>query len=374
MKIGIDLHTVNNLFQGSRTYVYNLTRALLNIDKSNEYYLYLPPDTEEKTAGVFQQENVNCKVIRPSSRSIRLTIAFPARLAMDKIDIFHCQYMGPLLSPCPYVETIHDIIHETHPQFYPMKLKRLMKFFYPLSARKASRILTGSEYTKEQIRKLYKVPEERIDVTPYGASSEFRMVDDTREASRIAGRYGIEGPYILFVGRIEPRKNIFGLIRAYHLAKSRYNIAHKLVIVGMKDPLFEDFHRQVVHEERNDKDVLIVGGIEQEHLPYIYNGADLFVYPSFAEGFGLPVLEAMACGVPVLTSNTASLPEVAGDAGMMIDPGNDEQLATAIRRILGDSTLRSTMRENGLKRAKLFSWHQTAERVLQIYREVYEGR
>ena len=367
MRIGIDLHTLTDFMQGSRTYVYNLTRSLVEIDRENEYYLYFPRNLIMKGEAGFQQENVQYRVISPSKRSIRLTISFPVKLAMHRVDLFLCQYMGPLFARCPYIVTIHDIIHERYPEFYPRNLRILMKLFYPLSARRAERIFTGSEYSKKEIKDIFKIPEERIIVIPYAASKDFRVIEDLDKIAEIKDRYGIKRKYILFVGRLEPRKNIKGLIKAYSLLKNRYNISQQLVIVGMRDALFSDVD---IFLNGMEPDIIFTGGVAQEDLPYLYNGADLFAYPSFAEGFGLPVLEAMACGVPTVTSRTSSLPEVVGDAGVMINPWDKEDIAYGIHKVLSEPALHRIMKERGLERSRLFTWRATAERVLQVYREI----
>jgi glycosyltransferase involved in cell wall biosynthesis len=369
IRIGLDLHTLHSLMQGSRTYIYNLTKALLEIDRSSEYYLYLPHgiDADSVPGG----KNACSRSIWPDIRSIRLTVGFPARLAADHVDVFHCQYMAPLFSPCPYVVTIHDIIHEIHPEFYPGNLARMMKLLYPLSARRSAQVITGSDYSKGLINRIYRVPLERIAVTPYAVSDEFKPEPDAGRCEQTAAKYGIHGRYILFVGRIEPRKNIIGLLDAYDLVRERHGSDHKLVVVGMMDPLFKDFH-EAIQSRKADKNVIFAGGVSQEDLPCVYSGADLFVYPSFAEGFGLPVLEAMACGVPVITSESGSLPEVVGDAGILLAPGDTSRLAETILDVLNDPDLRTDMTQKGLKQAARFSWRRTAEQTLDVYRKILE--
>jgi glycosyltransferase involved in cell wall biosynthesis len=366
MRIGLDLHTMTQLMQGSRTYIHNLIKSILELDSKNDFYLYFSNLESVATDPIIKQRNVHPRTIVPSSRLIRLPISFPLKLTADKIDAFHCQYMAPPLCPCPYLVSLHDIIHETHPQFYPPGLRFLMHHFYPISARRAAKVLTISQYSKSQITKIYKIPEEKIVVTYVGVSSAFCLIADIEKIQRVADKYGISGSYILFVGRIEPRKNLRTLIDAYHLLKRSYKIGHQLVIAGMKDPLFKDFHNSISAKGARDS-VVFTGGVAENDLPYIYNGADLFVYPSFAEGFGLPVLEAMACGVPVITSNVTSLPEAVGDAGVMVPPENSEILADAMYRVLMDPGLQENMKQKGLRRAQLFSWRKTAEKVLEVY-------
>lgn len=369
MRIGIDLHTMTHLMQGSRTYIYNLIRSLLEVDRSNEYVFYFPSPASLHANSLLRRSNTQLKTIAPASRYIRLPLSFPLKLAADKIDLFHCQYMAPPICPCPYVISLHDIIHETHPQFYPPRLRFFMHHLYPLSARRAAKVLTISQFSKSQIAKVYRIPEERIVVTYVGVSSEFHPVENREAIDRVCEKYGVNDRYILFVGRIEPRKNIGTLIDAYHRLKSDYNVAQKLVIVGMKDPLFADFYNCMLAKADNES-VIFTGGVAQEDLPHLYNGADLFVYPSFAEGFGLPVIEAMACGTPVITSDTASLPEVVGNAGVMVPPQDLDKLTEAMYNVLSDPKMRDRMNHEGLKRARLFSWRHTAESVQQAYMEL----
>jgi glycosyltransferase involved in cell wall biosynthesis len=371
MRIGIDLHMINNFMQGSRTYVYNLTRSLIEKDRANEYYLYFTKETSELPS-ILCHPNVHKKTIYPSTRIIRLPFAFPIALASHGVDVFHCQYMGPPFTFTPYVVTLHDILHEIYPEFYPHFLRFFMSVFYPFSARRAAKVLAVSEYSKKTIVKIYGLPEEKVEVT-YDAvcNDEFRPIRDKALTDHILKKYQIHGNYILFVGRLEPRKNISGIIKAFHSLRVHHDIAQKLVIVGMKDFLYQRIFDTAKHLKLG-KEIIFTGRVEQEDLPILYNGADFFVYPSFAEGFGVPPLEAMACGIPVITSNTTSLPEVVGDAGILVDPQNIDELSQAMYMLIKDADLRGKMKNRGLERSKLFSWHRTADKVLRIYEEVYE--
>lgn len=370
MRIGIDLHMVNDFMQGSRTYTYNVIRALIEIDPENDYYLYFT-NKPKSLPRLFQKPNVHIRRIFPSTRIIRLPISFPLKLAIDRIDVFHCQYMGSPFSATPYVVTLHDIIHEIYPEFYPNSLRFFMSLFYPLSARRAATVLTVSEYCKEAIVKLYKVPEKNVIVAYDGVSDEFKPIRDKSLVNSVGKKYGINKENILFVGRLEPRKNIPGLFKAFYSLKKHHNIPHQLVIVGMKDFKYNEIY-DTAKRLKLDEDIVFTGRVEQEDLPMIYNGADLFVFPSFGEGFGIPPLEAMACGIPVITSNTTALPEVVGDAGIMINPWDKEELSEMMYKVLSDSGLRNKMRNKGLEQSKRFSWSRTAEKVLRVYEEVYE--
>ncbi len=369
MKIGIDLHTASGITQGTRTYTINIVKHLLKLDHQNEYNLYVTGN-HNYFKSLFSQENVFFKKVFPPQRLIRIPFSFPIKLAMDSIDIFHCQYMGPPFSLTPQIVMLHDIIHEYMPEHYPKSLCRLMQMFYPLSARKASRILTVSESSKRDIMKYYKIPEHKIIVTYNGVSEDFHPINDKEKSKDILNKYGIKGEYILYVGRLEPRKNISGLIKAYHQIK-RNNVKHKLVLAGTKyfqhEEIFETVNNLELQEE-----VIFPGSIKDEDLPLLYNCATLFVYPTFAEGFGIPPLEAMACGTPVISSNTSSIPEVVGNAGILIDPYNTEELASAILTVLRDSNLRERMKFEGLKRAKSFTWENAAKKTLMAYYEIYD--
>lgn len=358
MRVGLDLHTVTGLMQGSRTYIDALARAMLQRG-GHDYLLYLPAPAASDYPGGRPRPI-------PPTRARRL-LTFGRALRRDKADLFHCQYLAPPLLPCPCVLTVHDILHETYPQFYPGGLRRLMSLFYPRSARSAAAVITGSEFSKREIAARYGVPDERIHVTPYAADTSFAPVEPQR-ARRAAAKYGVHGPYILFVGRIEPRKNIAGLVEAFSLLAADGAMRHTLVVAGMMDDLFKDFHARTT--ARFGDRIRFTGRVEPEDLPALYSGADIFAYPSFAEGFGLPPLEAMACGTPVVTSNTTSIPEVTGDAALLVEPSDTAGLARAMSRLLHDRELRLALRAAGLERSRAFCWERTADLTRKVYEQV----
>jgi len=370
MKIGVDLHALTGFMQGTHTYTLNIVKQLLEIDRENEYYLYVKKG-DDSIQKIFSKPNVFFRHIIPNHRAIRIPVSFPFQLAMDSIDVFHCQYMGPLFGRTPYVVMIHDIIHEYLPEFYPKSLCFLMRLFYPLSARRASRILTVSKHSKRDIVKFYKIREEKIIVTYNAVSKNFYPIEEKDKTTAILKNYGINEGYILFVGRLEPRKNVVRLILAFHKLKSINNINQKLVIVGMKDYKCEEIFK-CVNDLNLQKDVIFTGRVENDALPIFYNGASLFVYPSIAEGFGIPPLEAMACGTPVISSDNSAMPEVIGNAGILVDPYNIEDLARTIFKVLSNKYLRKKMKRQGLKRAKSFSWENSARKTLKVCHDVFQ--
>ncbi|MBU2578197.1 glycosyltransferase family 4 protein [Patescibacteria group bacterium] len=370
MRIGIDLHMVNDFMQGSRTYTYNVTRALIEIDRKNDYFLYFS-NIQKSIPPFLQRSNVHIKRIVPTNRAIRLPFSFPLKLANDRIDVFHCQYMAPPVLRTPYVVTLHDILYEHYPEFFPPLLRFFMKLFYPYCARRAAYVLTVSQYCKNSIVDIYGLPEEKVEVAYDGVSNDFRPHRNKTLIDAVAKKYGIASNYILFVGRLEPRKNIPGLLKAFYTLKKKTSAPYQLVIVGMKDFKYQKIFNTVTKYQL-EKDVIFTGRVKQKDLPLIYNGADLFVYPSFGEGFGIPPLEAMACGVPVITSDTTALPEVVGDAGILINPWDTNELSEMMNKVLSDDGLRNKMINRGLEQSKRFSWSKTAETVLQVYEKVYK--
>lgn len=367
LRIGIDLHGLHDLMQGSRTYVGNLTRALLELDRDNEYQLYLPDPQSLEARQAFARPNARLRSV-PASRFSRLIWPFPRTLPAHGLDVYHCQYIGPLFCPVPYVVTIHDILHETNPEFFPGSLRRLMRLLYPGSARRAAMVLTVSEYSKNEIVRHYGLPEERVLVSPNGVGPEFTPLLDQVFVRQALERHSVVPPYILFVGRIEPRKNLEGLIQAFEKLVAQGE-RRRLVVVGMMDELFRDFYERTVTEQAREN-IVFTGKVAHEDLPAFYKAADLLVYPSFAEGFGLPIVEAMACGTPVVTSTTTSMPEVAGDAALLVAPSDVEAMAQAIHDVLRHSALAERLKNKGFKRAARFRWETTARDTLAVYEQV----
>ena len=243
------------------------------------------------------------------------------------------------------------------------------------TARKSAQIITVSEYSRDDILKTYGVSGERITVIPEAAPNHFVPVEDERELQRVRDTYGIKGEYILSVGSIQPRKNLARLITAYkNLHDERPGVKlPKLVLVGKKGWLYDETLRAIA-ESGVGEQILLTGYVLETDLPTLYSGAICFVYPSYFEGFGLPPLEAMKCGAPVIVGNQTSLPEVVGDAGLMVNPFDEVEIASTLARLIDDPGLRDELRLKGLKRAAEFSWLNTAKRTLQVYMQVADAQ
>jgi len=234
---------------------------------------------------------------------------------------------------------------------------------------RADAIIAISNHTKLDLIKYFDAPEDKITVTHLAADKAFTRIVDHDILKKIRQKYSLPHDFVLFVGSLEPRKNLPTLLAAYALLQQTFKNKFSLVIVGSEGWL-NDQIKLLITELKISENVCFTGYVAQEHLSAIYSMASVFVYPSLYEGFGLPVVEAMACGTPVITSNVSSIPEVVGDAAVLIDPINKEELALTIERVLGDEDLRESLRISGIARAKTFSWERCARETLEVYKRV----
>jgi glycosyltransferase involved in cell wall biosynthesis len=282
----------------------------------------------------------------------------------------------PLKAPCPTVGTVHDFssIHVKE-KYDPARMFYIKKVL-PFLVRKLTLVLTVSESSKRDIVEFARVPEDRVLVTPLGVDrTAYYPRDRDLAQAGMANKYGTRPPYILYISRIEhPGKNHVRLIRAFSRLKARTRLPHQLVLAGSDWTRSEEVHREA-DQSPFARDILFTGFASGNDLPLLYAGADLFLFPSLYEGFGMPVLEAMACRAPVACSNLSSLPEVAGDAALLFDPYDEEDMASVMERILTDARLRETLAEKGWKRAQGYTWEATARQTLQaLYRAAEAGR
>jgi glycosyltransferase involved in cell wall biosynthesis len=279
-------------------------------------------------------------------------------------------YVLPPLVSCRSVVTIHDCIHLRFPQYLPTRgALAYARAQMGAAARRSDRILTVSEASKRDILEYFNVPPEKITVIPNAIDERF-LHEPTDEALRlVAERYQLEGDFVLYVGNIKPHKNVERLVDAFHLARQAGFDELRLVVIG--DELSKNASlRRAVHRYNLHKHVRFLGFLPDETLSAVYRLASVFVFPSLYEGFGLPPLEAMACGTPVITSNVSSLPEVTGDAALLVDPTDASAIAAAITRVLSEPGLREDLRARGLARARQFSWERSVKEIRDIYQQV----
>lgn len=367
MRIAIDAHSVGTGLAGNESYITNLIEALAEIDTVNHYTLYV---TRREAVKRFDNRwpHVQVRLTLPHTPLVRIPVTLSAELRRNPVDVLHVQYTAPPLAPCPVVATIHDLSFEHLPQTFKRRSRAQLRLTVRRTARLAAEVIAPSEYTRHDIIETYKINSERVSVTPLAAARTFAPVSEEREVKRVCARYKIEGDYILTVGSIQPRKNLTRLLSAYSAlrrARPHANLP-KLVIVGKRAWLYGDTLRAIREHELSEC-VVLTGYVSEADLPALYTGALAFVYPSYFEGFGLPPLEAMQCGAAVVAGNRTSLPEVIGDAGLLVDPFDVQALADAMARIIDDGELRARLRIKGLERAKLFDWRETARLTLAAY-------
>lgn len=369
MHIGFDAHSIGTGLGGNETYASNLIEALAEVDTQNRYTLYV---TRQEAIDRFANRwpNVTIRKTLPHTPLIRIPLTLAAELRRRPIDILHVQYTAPPLAPCDTVVMIHDLSFEHIPETFKRRSWMQMRLTVRRTARSASHVLTDSEYSRQDILRTYGLPPERVTTTPLAASSWFKPVND----SRVLDKYGISGNYILAVGSIQPRKNIARLIRGYTRMFSQHpDNAPRLVIVGKRAWLFEDTIRAAAVSDVNNK-ILFTGYVPDSDLAALYTGALCFAYPSFFEGFGIPLLEAMRCGTPTITSDRTCFPEVVGDASLIIDPFDEQSIADGLWRMISDAALREQLRSRGFVQSSLFDWRDTARRTLDVYEQVFHAK
>jgi glycosyltransferase involved in cell wall biosynthesis len=374
MRIGIDAHFIGNQETGNETYTLNLIRSLAAIDcDHNDYFLYFT-NAEAASKPIVPDPRFHNRLLRPASPMIRIPVVFPWELARRPVDVLHTHYTVPPFIPreTKTVVTIHDISWEHYPELYSASHLLRLKTTVPWSARRADRILAVSHSVKSALVELYELEADKIVVTPLAASPNFYPREQAPCWERLRDKYGIQGRFILFVGNMTPRKNLSRVLEAFAWLHRHRRIEEKLVIVGPRI-LDSSSFLSMLRELQLEKEVICTGYLNQEELPDFYSAAEAFVFPSVYEAFGLPTLEAMACGTPVIASNRPAFPEVAGEAALLVDPEDWDAIANAIERVASDARLRQELRLAGLKRAREFSWQATAAQTLAVYQELAQG-
>lgn len=364
MYIVIDARMVTDQMHGIARYTYNLVNRLVRIDQKNYYTLLV----NGSYFSVFKdiKTNVSLQPVRSKFISIGEQIELPVILKKLKADLFHSpSFVAPLYPACKLIMTIHDMNHMSFPQYYSMIHQLYYQYIVKPSAVKAKKIITVSQFSRKEINRWLGVPREKIKVTYNGVEDRYTVIDDLAALREVNGKYRLPEKFILYIGNKKPHKNVGRLIEAYAKLKTNYY----LILSG--DP--DEQLNTLVSELDLAAKVKFIGNVPDQDLPQLYNLADLFVFPSLYEGFGLPPLEAMACGTPVITSNVSSLPEVVGEAGITVNPNNVDELANAINKVLVDEKLRKNMIEEGLKQARKFNWETTARETLDIYEEALKS-
>lgn len=367
MRIAIDAHSVGARLGGNETYATKLIEALAEIDQSNQYTLYVTkPEAIDRFAD--RWANFTVRQTLPHTPLVRIPLTLSSELRRRPVDLLHVQYTAPPFAPCPVVATIHDLAFEHLPETFNRRSWMQLRLTVRRTARRAAQIITVSEYSRQDIIKTYGIAPERITVTPEAAAETFDRVTDETYLQAVREHYGIERYYILSLSSIQPRKNLVRLIEAYSLLHRLHPEGKlpQLVLAGKRGWLDNETLRAAQADIVNSS-IRFTGYVAAEHLNALYSGAICFVYPSYFEGFGLPILEAMKCGAPVIAGDRTSIPEVAGEAALLFNPFDTSSLVEALKRVLNDSEFRQTLSARGRQRASEFRWKTTARLTLTAY-------
>jgi len=364
VRIVIDARPAEKEAFGIARYVFDLIKALIAYDKENRYFLLVNSDK----LLFLVKENKNFSLYKISSKwkGLKEQVEIPSALLRIKPDVFHAtSFVIPYFLPCKTVISILDLIHQRFPENYSLFHRLYFNYFISNIVRRAKKIITISEFSKQDILRKYKLIGNKVKVTYLANSSDFYFIKDKKGLQL---HNGLREPFILSIGSEKPHKNIINTIKAFKLLKEKYSIKHKLVVVGK---LNEEVKSAII-SYGFQSDIILKRNISSNELNILYNLSDVFVFPTKYEGFGLPILEAMAAGTPVVTSNISSVPEVAGNAGLLVDPENVEEIAEGIYRIIQDPLLREIMIRKGFDRVKNFSWQKCAAQTLEVYKEAIE--
>ncbi|WP_125153317.1 glycosyltransferase family 4 protein [Clostridium rectalis] len=371
MKIGIDGRAAN-WYRGTGigTYTYQLIKHINEIDLINNYTIFIPPNVKKN---ISFNNNISINNITENCKNnFWDEVNIPNILKGKDIDIYHVPQNGigmPKTKKCSFIITLHDIIPYKMPETVSEQYLKLFHEKLPQIIDSCDGIITVSEYSKKDIIKAFNFPKEKVFVTHLASEDIYKPLDKIISKNLVKNYYSIDTDYILYVGGFSPRKNILGLIDAFSKLTEKYKKDIKLVIAGTKGKSYSIYKKRC--EELNvDNKVLFPGFIPLNHLPYVYNACKLFVYPSFYEGFGLPPVEAMACGVPVIASKATSIPEVVSDAAILINPHDIDDLYNSMYEALSNRDLRKSLSLKGLVRSSELTWNNTAKNTIIAYNKV----
>lgn len=365
MRFSIDAHAIGQHLTGNETYIRNLIANIAMVDGDSEFVAYV--SRESAVSAIPRRFTTRFVADNPF---LRLGFDLSRKVRQDRPSLLHVQYTAPLFCPVPVVASVHDISFLSHPEYFTRFRAMQLRWTVKRTIATAAKILTPSDFSKRCIVDVYGVDEGKVVVVPNAVSSEFRAIP--RDAARrwMHAHTGVRAPYLLSVGDLQPRKNHVGLIRAFEeLVRAYPQLPHHLVLVGKETWYSREIQEAVRHSSVAER-IVFTGFVPDSELLRYYAGCDLFVYPSFYEGFGLPILEAMACGRAVACSNTTAMPEVADSCALVFNPYSIPEMVRAMRDLLLDAELRTRMERLGIHRAAQFSWERTARKTLDVYYEV----
>jgi glycosyltransferase involved in cell wall biosynthesis len=377
MNIALDGMPLASPLTGVGHYTFELARSLALAAPSDRFTLISPLPGEPSNLELIRRRapenlaymNLGANLGRRLLNRRWWSVGLPLHLKSSSYDLFHgTNYEIPLWSKQPSVVTIHDLSLFLYPEAHESRLVRRARWRLPLMARSASQIITPTEHVKSEVCERFGIDAEKVTITPEAPRSIFKKLQE-RETLETRKRLGISDDFILFVGTLEPRKNLQRLVEAFERVVKESSLRTQLVIAGGRGWLMDDFEAALAAKEMRDR-ICFTGYLHDEDLCALYSSCKAFVYPSLYEGFGLPPLEAMACGAPVIASDTGAIRETVGDAARLVDPKSVGDLAHAVAELLTNENLRQKLSAAGLERVKNFSWEQTAVKTLVVYRDL----
>ena len=370
MRIGIEAQRLLRPHKHGMDIVALETIRALADHKQHEFVVFVKPDTDRDC--LTSIANIEVVELAGGPYPIWEQYALPKAVKQYGIDLLHCTAnTAPLHCPVPMVLTLHDIIFlENQPllrgSWYQRFGNQYRRWNVPQVVNKCDRIITVSDFERQRIIDHLKLAPEQVVTIWNAVSNQFRVIDDSQQIARVRQQYNLPDEFIFFLGNTDPKKNVKGVLKSLLILKQQGLLTLPVVISNLPQASLYDLLTGLGAQTLAD-DIILCGYIPNYELPYVYNAATIFLCPSLRESFGLPILEAMACGTPVITSTTSSMPEVAGDAALLVDPTSSEAMALAIERLIDQSALRARLRQQGLARAALFSWQATASKLLDVY-------
>lgn len=369
MRIALDAHAVGRKQTGNETYIRNLLREFARRPEGHNFLAYVSaPGSEALVPAAIPVRRVSDNPWR------RLGFDLSAAVRRDLPDLLHVQYTAPLDSVAPVVVTVHDVSYLEHPEYFSYFRRTQLKLSVARTVRHASAIIVPSEFSRERILRAYGIDDRRITIVSYGVDPQFHPMAQATAQRWVRDTFGLDAPYILNVGDLQPRKNQIGLIRAFaRLIRQHPAFPHHLILVGKENWHGSDVKAEAKRSGCADR-ILFTGFVADEDLRRLYCGCDVFAFPSFYEGFGLPILEAMACGRAVACSAGSATGEVADGAAVLFDPSRPDEIAKALHDLLMDPDFRQRRERMGLARAAQFSWDRAARETIAVYEKVAERR
>jgi glycosyltransferase involved in cell wall biosynthesis len=368
MRFAVDAHAIGRHLTGNEVYIRNLLNAFAEEDTDCEWVAYVSADQARESLS----PRIRTRRVA-SNPFLRLGANLTAAVWRDQPDLLHVQYTAPVACPAPVVASVHDVSFIEHPEYFTRERAFQLQMTVGRTVRLAVRVLTGSEFSKAAILKVYgDLDESKVTVVPNAASQEFRCISHEAARRMVLERFGLAEPFLLSVGDLQPRKNQIGLIQSFaRMVRAFPQFRQHLVLVG-KESWFAGRVRQAAQDSGVADRIHFLGFVSDPELLHLYNACDIFVFPSYYEGFGLPPLEAMACGRAVVCSSASALPEVVDGAALLFDPYSIDEMARAMSDLLLDAELKARMERLGLQRAAQFSWQRTAQKTLDVFQAVAE--